>query len=280
MFFLTLILYRPFLFSNQYSSPVLQYTKSIVIDDINSGIDFVDRIYVINLDSRKKKWDDTKSQLKAHSLFGHRVSAVNGWEDLTDEDMKTLAGPYPVRLTKGQVGCLLSHLSVIKHAYEMGFNLIWILEDDLEFLEDITEISFLLSSLALLDPQWHILFTDRDFRDQEGGYLRSLTSCFRPDYHHSPENWYIQRYSVGSNISRIYQRFGTRSYLITTAGMEKILSFYNQMYIWGSIDIDMHYIPGIREYCSDKDIVSNKRIRLYADTGKRSSLNKEGENDL
>ena len=68
-------------------------------------------------------------------------------------------------------------------------------------------------------------------------------------------------------MMQIRGRFGTYSMLISKRGIKKILDYFTSRPIWTAIDIDMHYIPTIREYAPRRDIVSNLRISL-SDTEK------------
>lgn len=262
----------PFAYIYPFETPTAKYIQHFEVDECEPGLDSVDCIYVINLDSRPEKWERTKSQLTANGLTAHRFSAVNGWQ-FSEETIKELLGPYPVRINgRGWIGCLLSHLSVLKNAYDNGFDRIWILEDDVEFLKDVKELPLLLKKLSSIDPEWDIFYTDVDFRDNKSGYIQSVSSDFRPDGTYFPLSYYVNRVQVDQDIIRMGQRFGTRSFFVSRAGMNKILQFFTHVYIWTGIDIDLHYIPGIREYCPTKDIISNQKERIYRDTGNESSL--------
>ena len=162
---------------DQQSLLVNKYFKKIELTEPNSLIDFIDCIYVINLDTRRDRWTWMESLCKKQSLTPNRVSAVDGWA-LSEEAKQEMTAPYPCRLRGGQFGCLLSHLSVLRDAYQRNFEVIWVMEDDVEFVEDPRQLSDLLAKLSLWDPDWDIFFTDTDFRDDHNGYLQSLSLIF------------------------------------------------------------------------------------------------------
>ena len=61
---------------------------------------------------------------------------------------------------------------------------------------------------------------------------------------------------------RIYQRFGAYSMILSKTGIENVLRHFTNNYLWTSYDVDIHYIPGIRQYCVNRDVVSiNYKIR-------------------
>ncbi len=250
-----------------FETPVVKYLKPLEISDQNSGIDLIDCIYVINLDSRPGKWKGIKKQLDDRGLKYNRVSAVNGWE-ISYEQLKELCGPYPIRLKKGEYGCILSHLSVLNDAYKRGFKHIWVLEDDAEFLEEIAQIPHLLKKLSKIDSKWDVFYTDGSPRYlREGKIVPGVPLAHdpRPDENLPPLEHFIKNNPVSKEIIKIGQRNGTTSMILTRNGIKKILDYFTHVYMWSPIDINMHYIHGIREYVSTKDIVSN-RINDDSDT--------------
>ena len=255
-----------------YETPIAKFLKPTELTENESGLDLVDCIYVINLDERIEKWERIKALLDERELRGNRFSAINGWR-LPPETMDELHGNYSRRCTKGEVGCLLSHISVLKDACERGFDYIWVLEDDVEFLEDIRQIPLLMKSLSEYDPEWDILYTDVDYRAEKKGYIPSVSSDFRPDRDHLPLKYYTRKIPISNDLMMIGQRFGMRSYLLSRSGIKKVLEYFTHVYLWSAVDIDIHYIPDIREYVTRRDIVTNRRVRIYRDTGPKSSLN-------
>lgn len=236
-------------------TPVAKYLKPIEINEAPSGLESVDCIYIVNLDTRPEKWQRMKAIVEEQGLYVNRVSGIKGWE-IPKEVQEELAGNYVRRLRSGQVGCLLSHLSVMKDAYERGFNRIWLLEDDVEFKEDIRQIPLLLAKLTEIDPEWDVFYTDIDSKVSSGERAPSLTSDFRPDRQYHPLDYYTNRFLVERDIMKIGQRFGTYSMFISGKGLKKILDYFTHIYLWTSIDVDMHYVPDIREYSAVRDIVT------------------------
>ena len=65
------------------------------------------------------------------------------------------------------IGCALSHLSVIRNAYDAGYQTIWVLEDDIAVEQDPHRLSALIDKLDSLVGKegWDILYTDTDRTD-------------------------------------------------------------------------------------------------------------------
>lgn len=136
------------------------------------GIDF---IYMINLDQRPEKFALSQAELEPYGIFPYRFSAVNGWElsketlnsagvtyrawmltDLlgtaylpedkgaaTHEIMHAIGrNYYSHHMSRGAIGIVLSHLSILQDAYNSGYNTIWVMEDDIQVIRDPHELTF------------------------------------------------------------------------------------------------------------------------------------------
>lgn len=247
-------------------TPVAKHLKRQSFKKVQSGVELVDAIYVINLDRRQEKWERMKNILNERGMKAYRFSAVDGW-NISEKVQKRLAGNYPVRMLPGEIGCLLSHISVIKDALRRGFNTVWIFEDDIEFIEDPHQMSEYLSELKKIDPKWDILYTDLDSKNNLGVTVPALDADFRPDRKSklSVED-YSQRTNISDNLMKLGQRYGMYSFLISKKGMKKVYNFFTHVYLWTAIDIDIHYIPKIREYSTTRDIVSIWCNSPFSDT--------------
>ncbi len=248
-----------------YTTPVAKYLKPIEITEMKSGIELIDCIYVLNLAERPQKWDRMKALLDQRGLHGNRVFGINGW-NLADEIQEEVAGPYPVRLFKGHLGCLLSHVSIINDASKRNFEVIWVCEDDIEFVEDVRQIPALLTSLYDIDPDWDVFYTDLDSKNNQGEYVVSASADFRPDQQYLPLGHYTERVPINNEIMKIGQRFGMYSVIISRKGIKKILDYFTHVYVWTHIDIDIHYVPNIREYSTTRDIISIWTQSTVSDT--------------
>lgn len=90
--------------------------------------DYFDKIYCINLDKRTDRWEEVKNQFEKHNLQVERFSAIEG----NPTGIET-------KIVPGHAGCVLSHLKVIKDAKEKNYKKILVLEDDVEFIDDLQE---------------------------------------------------------------------------------------------------------------------------------------------
>jgi len=92
--------------------------------------DYFEKIYCINLDSRKDRWVEVQKKFEKNNIEVERISAVEGSKLNLD---------FPPEIKEGAVGCSLSHLFAMKIAKQLGLKNYLIFEDDVEFVENFCE---------------------------------------------------------------------------------------------------------------------------------------------
>lgn len=228
-----------FYFTNAYC--ISNHFIDIKLTDTSSGINGIDCIYVINLAERPQRWERVKSLCEPQHLHPNRVNAVNGWK-LSSQSIKELT-QFPHDLKKGAVGCLLSHLSILQHAFENQFECIWVMEDDIVILDDPHEITFLLNQLNEIDPEWDIFYTD-------------IKNCWHINGKYCRQRIKEINY-ITDTLLRVENRYQTHSMIISKRGIEKILNYFLNKKFSKPIDVDIHFIPSIKKYSSSWNIVSS-----------------------
>jgi hypothetical protein len=246
---------------NQRLSPLVKSLNPIEITEETSGIEGVDCIYIINLNERPEKWNRIKANFDEQHLKINRVSAINGWK-IPQWKRLQLSGGNVVRLSGGEIGCFLSHLSIYKDALDRGFNAVWICEDDVEFIEDANEIAFLIKELNTFDPSWDIFYTD---------YCVHGTGCQDP----RPDQplYEVLHNVLSKDLVRMHGRHRLHSVIFSKQGLQKVLDYFSHKYLWSALDVDIHYVPGLREYSSTRDIATSVKEGIISDTPIGSSLN-------
>jgi GR25 family glycosyltransferase involved in LPS biosynthesis len=107
----------------------------------------VDAVFLINLDRRPDRLSHSTKQIKKVSITNVlRFTGIDGNEI-----------DYHGNMNKGAVGCMLSHLGIIKYAKQKGFKSIFILEDDVVFADGFNDI--LAKALNELPNDWCLLYT-------------------------------------------------------------------------------------------------------------------------
>ena len=181
--------------------------------------------YIINLDKNENRFKGTNAQYESSDLNGaiplNRFSAINGKQlilsDYLGDDIireieeveENQARTYHHQLTKGGVGCFLSHLALYRQLLEdKSYNAYLIMEDDIKIIPDIkTHIDYSLK--------------------------------------HIPNNWDIILYSwlrvgsqptISNTIDKVDYFWGMQCYLINRRGAEKIIREVENQPIDGQID--------------------------------------------
>lgn len=95
---------------------------------------YFSKIYCINRASRTDRWEKMQQQFTALGIEVERFNAIEG----------------------GEKGCMLSHIAVIKDAWNKKHKRIFILEDDAEFL--VTDMEYYAKVFNAMPLHWHLLY--------------------------------------------------------------------------------------------------------------------------
>lgn len=259
----------------------------------NHSLRNIDFIYMINLDQRPEKFKQASQELQPYGIHPFRFSAVNGWE-LSIETINEVGLKYQPGMTslfatsfpfeaggrhsngfmnefgqayfshampRGSIGICLSHISILKDAWDSGYQLIWVLEDDVVAVQDPRMVPELIDRLDALvgRANWDVLFTDPDTKSSDGSYIPAYGVSKRPDMDCSYEERFSEKYTACEQISpdfkKITARFGAYSMLLTRTGIKKLLDFALEHKIYNPYDFDNYQIADLRRYSTMYDVV-------------------------
>lgn len=240
-----------------------------------SGFKAIDQIYVLNLDVRYERWVNTQKQFEVLGIYPQRVSGINGWV-MDRKKMKAIyrnfiQKPYDKYLTPGQLGCFLSHLSILNNAFQNQYKCIWVMEDDVLVLENPRELDTIVSSIKKLDPEWDVLFTDENSKGNSIDESWTIETFSGNNFNYSLVR--DPKFSPLENeeFKRIEYRLGTHSMIISDRGIKKLLDYFQSIKISFPIDIQMHCCPNKHFYVSKKEYVTNDK-RNTSDTSVKPGL--------
>jgi GR25 family glycosyltransferase involved in LPS biosynthesis len=128
--------------------------------------EYFDKIFCINLDRRTDRWAKSLEQFQRHSIRVERISAVDG--------SKTGGNG---KLNPGQFGCSQSHASVLNTIIKEGLNRVLILEDDIEFAEDLNER--FANTVSHIPERWDMLYLGASHREKPIVYNSVLAKVRR-----------------------------------------------------------------------------------------------------
>lgn len=116
------------------------------------------KTFAINLVSQNEKREHILNECEQHNIDAEIIEAVNG-KELTEKQIHTLVYDYPAcSLTRGEIGCALSHIAVYQHMIEENTPLALILEDDAILDESTNTVLDALQKLEISPiPQVYLL---------------------------------------------------------------------------------------------------------------------------
>lgn len=123
--------------------------------------DYFDKIYCLNLDRRKDKWQKVSNQFEKFKIEVQRWSAIDG-QTISDETFdlynpNKIVGEDASNLgiveNKNSIACLLSHLQIILDAKKNNYKRILIFEDDIIFHKDYKS-----RMSKVVNSEWKILY--------------------------------------------------------------------------------------------------------------------------
>ncbi len=277
--------------------------------DVAHSLPPIDFIYMINLDERPEKWKMSIDQLAPYGITPCRFSAVNGWklslEAINDvglllspemeqgfmattylhpdlepqhEPLEKMGRSYFCHcMARGTIGIALSHISILQDAYEQGYETIWVMEDDIQVVQDPCLLAERIADLdkAVGSDHWDVLFTDRDMLRSDGSYNPCHWAARRPDITEGmKKNDYWTRTAINDTFWKIGARYGAHSMIIRKSGIKKLLMHFKAHQIYLPYDLEFILPLGIQLYAVHDDIVTNLPKAL-SDNGGPNYLNKK-----
>jgi GR25 family glycosyltransferase involved in LPS biosynthesis len=188
--------------------------------------DHVEKVFVINLPHRTdrlKSFEDEVEKLHfEYTVFESLDGKKYLNSDFTYNGVKIGTPYHNENYFKGQVGCLLSHLALIKHCKQNNYSKVAILEDDVRFVDDFnSKIDTLFSKI---NNDWQMLYLSGS----------------------SPE--FIENFDGYSSISKILT---THSYIIKSDIYDILIDNFHEKLFTHEVDVCYSHIhQKIKTYVS------------------------------
>ena len=156
-------------------------------------------VFIINLKESSERRLKMQAQLDKTELKYEFINGVNG-KDLSDAELKEIVYDYPnCMLTKGEIGCALSHLSIYKKMVNENIEQALVLEDDAVLTHNIEDI---ISTIQKIDKL-----------TKPNVYLLSYVDS------------YIKNKKLDDNIFKVYQAILAHAYIINKKAAKRFISF-------------------------------------------------------
>ena len=196
------------------------------------------KIFVINLDSSKQRWCKIKNQLDDFKLEYERIPAVDGRLLSNYNKMynsfknKT---HFHINLSKGEIGCYLSHINCWKKIIDENLDYAIIIEDDVKILQDLNKIKKLITDTLFLE--WDYIKIGETPVKRNSKVVKNI------------KDFSIVKYSKKVPT-------GTFGQIVSYKGSKKLLEYSNPFY--RPVDVDIQHtwennlnVFGIKPYFID-----------------------------
>lgn len=142
--------------------------------------DIVDRVYYINLDFRPERNKDILNELSSLKITNYeRFSAIKPDESILKTSRKSFLPRKPLKYRVGALGCLFSHLEIIKDAKSKGYDRVLILEDDTIFKRDLKPLKDAISQLKNKKLNFELLYLAGTHITRPKKISGSLVRCIK-----------------------------------------------------------------------------------------------------
>ncbi|KAA8499732.1 putative inactive glycosyltransferase 25 family member 3 [Porphyridium purpureum] len=177
----------------------------------------VDKIYVVNLESCPSRWKLMEKWARRSGINMTRFLSTSfnnlDWERMP---LAVVNLDYDTRfdsVTKGQVGCSMTHVRIMRDAWFSGLQRVLVLEDDVYLTDEMMatlkhDLDEIDERAAVLGKPWHYLFLRR----------YSLHSVLNDPV-------YVEL-SRGLKVTHPQPSWGNSAYVLSRAGMEWLLSHF------------------------------------------------------
>lgn len=115
--------------------------------------DYIDHVYLINLGSRYDRLQHADNECRKIGLPYERVEAVDGKKE--NIKIKPYPGMDSLYWNQGAAGLVKTTYNIICDAIEKGYERILILEDDVEFANNINQMAD--ENFQYVPSDWHML---------------------------------------------------------------------------------------------------------------------------
>jgi glycosyl transferase, family 25 len=188
------------------------------------------KIYIINLNSSKERRINILHQINSMGLEAGIFGAVDGrkhdHELFSKYDPKLRWRKKSKSLTRGQLGCFVSHYLLWEKCVEMAEPII-ILEDDAILLKENFKIFY--DSLSLLSPDYECIRLTRNFaKHHKSIFIENLN------------NLRIVKYTKGPMMSV--------GYYLTPTAAQKFLMHAKRWFLPVDIYMDRFWVNGVECY--------------------------------
>jgi GR25 family glycosyltransferase involved in LPS biosynthesis len=142
-----------------------------------------DKVYCVNLDKRPDRWEQAQKEFSKIGI----EDQVERWSGIENSD--------------GNLGCTLSHLSIIKHCKENNLDKVLIFEDDVLFVEtDTDKLETAFNELFEIG-NWDLFYVGVTMDPRTGKFNRVTDNILRTNFAYTTHAYAVNSQAYDSMIN-------------------------------------------------------------------------------
>lgn len=225
-------------------------------------MDFVDNIYVINMDKSKDRLECMQNQLNKLNKSFIRIPAIDGSKLNRIKKSKKCSFFGKHFLTPNIIGCFMSHQKTWKTMLKNNDSYALILEDDCQLIDSFDkDLSLAVNELNTKDPNWDFLYTGC-FGPHGGHKKLSITYLQELFLNKIPQS------NLDFNAKYTYipqSPVGFHCYVISKNGAKKLLKYLKKI----SYHVDVEFLKYAKFF---NVYATKKKLGVQHSTADNSTL--------
>ena len=198
----------------------------------------IDNVYLLNLPECTERRRRMEEELRKAGLPNFEIHGISG-RNLSEETKRTLNrdrlafyekeyGRKAEPLTRGQLGCFLTHREIAGAIVDAGCRLALVVEDDIRFNDTFSQSSTWVDQLDQVDSDWDLVF------------LNCVSNVW-PNFDWTREMFpeaYMDQPTSRPNLFKCGLSFGTNSQMVSRRGAKKLMTLSES--ILEAWDLQLH----------------------------------------
>jgi glycosyl transferase, family 25 len=213
-------------------------------------MDFIDNIYVINLEKRQDRWKECLIEIEKNKLPLDKITKFKAIE-YNDDIKNNIFIPHRnkminnINYCKSAFGCKQSHLLILKKHKDDKDKNILILEDDFNLCDDF------------MNKYNNIIKDLKDIKDYKMCFLGYSFNKFKSKFK-----------KISNNIGLIKNTYGSQGYIVNSNFINELLDYCNNCKF--EIDVCYSHIQNKYNIYSSNEILIKQRPS-FSDILKKST---------
>ena len=167
---------------------------------------------------------------------------------------------YHSSMSLARIARNLDYFSIIFDAYKSKYKSIWVMEDTAKVLVNPNIMTGIIIKLEEKDPNWDMLYTDKESRSHNPLMMCNLMRPLRIDEDFFSEEFYEDREKIEYPFDSLGLRSGAYSFILSRRAIKKIVEYYKTHNFFIPFETEIQIIPKMNRYVLMDEVVTNRPI--------------------